>query len=109
MVGEILLKGNGNMQTDELFTSVEHAAVRGLMLRLSPTEFRALALRVWGSRSIEDISSALCVDWDRADQIVSRAMKKLKLLCLSHPAFATRLPDRESRTSFKESVLEKEN
>lgn len=95
-------------QSNNLFTPAEQEAVRELMFRLSPTEFRVLALRVWGSYSIEDISNSLCVDWNRADSILSRAMKELRSLCLSHPAFAARLLKKDARPNFKESILEKE-
>ena len=91
-------------QAIDLFSPAEHEAVRELLLELSPTEFRALALRFWGSYSVEDLSSEMNVDWDRADSILSRAMRRLKSLCLSHPAFAARLPKATTRLNFNESV-----
>ena len=96
------------LQTINLFSPAEHKAVRELLHELSPTEFRALALRFWGSYSVEDLSSDMNVDWDHANSILSRAMKALKSKCLSHPAFAARLLKGTARLNFNELILEKE-
>ena len=96
------------LQTTNLFSTAEHQAVRELLHELSPTEFRALVLRFWGSYSVNDISSDLNVNWDHAHTILSRAVKCLKAKCLSHPAFAARLPKDKTRLNFNETISEKE-
>ncbi|MCB0416643.1 MAG: sigma-70 family RNA polymerase sigma factor [Bdellovibrionaceae bacterium] len=97
------------LQTTNLFSQAQHQAVRELLHELSPTEFRALALRFWGSYSLDDLSSDMNVDWDHANSILSRAMRRLKTLCLSHPAFAARLSKATTRLNLNEPISEKEN
>ena len=96
------------LQATNLFSPAEHQAVRELLHELSPTEFRALVLRFWGSYSVNDISSDLNVNWDHAHTILSRAMKSIKGKLLSHPAFVARLPKDETRLNFNEPTSEKE-
>jgi len=85
------------LQATNLFSPTEHAAARELLLELSPTEFRALVLRFWGSCSVDDISSDLNVSWDHANAILARAMKTLRTKCLSHSVFAARLTQDNAR------------
>jgi len=97
------------IQMTNMFAPSEHEAVRELLRELSPTEFRVLALRFWGSYSVEDISSDMNVNWDHANSILSRAMRALKAKCLSHPAFTARLcssePGRISMNQFTEKEI----
>ena len=62
-------------------------ALHNYMTELSPRELKAIFLRFWGPCSIEEIARDLQVSWDMADQILNRALKRLRLSCVRDSAF----------------------
>lgn len=70
------------------YDKVQVEAVRQYVTQLSPRELKAVFMRFWGPCSIEEIASELRVSWDLADEILNRAMKKLRISCVRDSAFA---------------------
>lgn len=62
-------------------------ALHNYMTELSPRELKAIFLRFWGPCSIEEIARELQVSWDTADQILNRALERLRLYCVRDSAF----------------------
>jgi RNA polymerase sigma factor (sigma-70 family) len=62
-------------------------ALHNYMTELSPRELKAIFLRFWGPCSIEEIARDLQVSWDMADQILNRALERLRLSCVRDSAF----------------------
>ena len=74
-------------QSLDLFSNDQHSAVRELVASLPPVEFKVVFLRFWGVFSISEIARELRMDWESTDRILTRALGRLKALCLRHEAF----------------------
>ena len=71
-----------------MFSEVDHLIVRTAVSQLSSKECAAITLRFWENFSIQEVAKALRVDWNNADALIDKALKKLWTLCLSYPQFS---------------------
>lgn len=61
------------------------------MGKLDEIEQLAVVLRFWENSSIQEISEILGLEWNEADQLLTKAFQKLKSQCLDSPGFSRAL------------------
>ncbi len=72
----------------EPFSKMDHQLVRAALRELSNDHRRAVYLRFWENRSIEEIAQTLGQSWDEVDDLLEEAFEKIRETCEEHQGFS---------------------
>lgn len=73
--------------TKNIFTANQHLEVRQLVRCLAEDEQAVITMRFWDSWALYEIAEFLAVSVSEVEQILNRALKQLRALCLMSEAF----------------------
>jgi DNA-directed RNA polymerase specialized sigma24 family protein len=70
------------------FTDSDHLIVRQAMALLPKRELEVVTLRFWEGLSETEISVVMKTDWRTVERLMTRALSRLRGICLSRPEFS---------------------
>ncbi len=91
--------------TQPLFSNVDYSILRKNLSQLQGHERSVVMLRFWESNTISEIAEILELTWQDVESYLTRALAKLKNLCLENQEFSRSTPSGETKCDLSTSSL----